>query len=187
MTSSVPPSVAREPFHEGSSALEAVQLVAFELAQVSWLVPPSGIAVGTAESDAVTAGPTVTVAVAGALVAPPAPLQVSVYVASTVGVTVTVPPSIARAPFQAGSCALEAVQLVAFELPQVSSLEPPSAIAVGVAERAAVTAGPTVTVAFAAGLVAPPAPVHVTEYAVVVVGETSTLPLGASPVEKPTP
>jgi hypothetical protein len=77
VTPSVPPATARDPFHEGSSALEAVQLVAFPLAQVSWLVPPRAIAVGAAESEAVTAGPTVIIAFAGALVAPPAPVQVN--------------------------------------------------------------------------------------------------------------
>jgi hypothetical protein len=77
VTSSVPPATARDPFQEGSSVLEAVQLVAFWLPHVSWLVPPRAIAVGVAESEAVTAGPTVIVAVAGLLVAPPAPLQVS--------------------------------------------------------------------------------------------------------------
>ena len=41
------------------------------------LVPPSGIVVGAALSEAVTAEPTVTVAVAGWLVAPPAPVQVT--------------------------------------------------------------------------------------------------------------
>jgi hypothetical protein len=53
------------------------QLVALPLVQVSVLVPPSGMAVGDAARFAVTGGPTVTVAPAGVLVAPPAPVQLS--------------------------------------------------------------------------------------------------------------
>ena len=74
-----------------------------------------------------------------------------------------VPPSIGWPPVQLGSPALAAVHAVALALPQVSSLEPPSAIVVGLAAIAAVTAGPTLTVCSAGGLVAPPAPVQVTE------------------------
>jgi hypothetical protein len=48
------------------------------LVQSSVLVPPTGIAVGEATRLAVTGPVTVTVALAGALVAPPAPPQVSV-------------------------------------------------------------------------------------------------------------
>ena len=55
------------------------------------------------------------------------------------------------------------VQVVAAVLPQVSSLVPPSGIVVKSAIRLAVTAAPTVTVAPAGTLVAPPAPVQVTE------------------------
>jgi hypothetical protein len=55
------------------------------------------------------------------------------------------------------------VQLVASVLDHVRSLAPPSAIVVGDAPIVAVTAAPTVTVALAGVLVAPPAPVQVTE------------------------
>ena len=55
------------------------------------------------------------------------------------------------------------VQLVAFVLPQASVLDPPRAMVPGVAVRDAVGAGPTVTVALAGVLVAPPAPLQVTE------------------------
>ena len=77
------------------------------------------------------------------------------------GVTVTVPPATSRAPLQLASSTLEATQLVALALPQVSSLEPPSAIEVSVASSDAVTASPTVIVTLAGSLVAPPAPVQV--------------------------
>jgi hypothetical protein len=55
------------------------------------------------------------------------------------------------------------VQLVALVLLQLRSLVPPGAIVSGVAVSDAVTTSPTVTVAVAGGLVAPPAPRHVTE------------------------
>jgi hypothetical protein len=55
------------------------------------------------------------------------------------------------------------VQLVASVLDQSRSLAPPSGMALGVAVSVAVTAAPTVTVALAVLLVAPPAPVQVTE------------------------
>jgi len=55
------------------------------------------------------------------------------------------------------------VQLVAFVLFQRSVLEWPRAMLPGVAVRDAVGAAPTVTVALAGVLVAPPAAVQVTE------------------------
>ena len=53
------------------------QPVASVLLQVSWLLPPSGMVAKSAPSVAVTAGPTVIVCCAGALGAPPAPVQVT--------------------------------------------------------------------------------------------------------------
>ena len=78
-------------------------------------------------------------------------------------------------------------QLVALVPVHVSVDVPPSAIAGGVAPRVAVTLPPTVTMACAMGLLAPPLPLHVTPYAVLVVGDTSIWPLTAPPVEKPMP
>jgi hypothetical protein len=54
-----------------------VQLVAFALVQARSLLPPSGTEEGVAVRVTVTAGPTVTVTLAGVLVAPPGPPQVS--------------------------------------------------------------------------------------------------------------
>jgi hypothetical protein len=105
---------------------------------------------------AVTAAPTVTVADAGSLVAPPAPLQVTEYEVVVVGETGKEPlaaPPVAK-PFP--------TQLVALVPFQVSVVVPPSAIAGGVAVSVAVTLPPTVTTAWATGLVAPPFPLQVT-------------------------
>ena len=187
VTTTVPPPTGCAPLQDASPTLDAVQLVAFVLLHVRSAEPPSAIVVGLAEMNACTAGPTVTVTVAGGLVAPPAPVQTKVYVEVTVGVTVKVPPAGGRGPVQLASSALEPLQLVAFVLDHVRSLEPPSAIVSGAAASEAVTGAPTVTVALAGALVAPPAPVQMTEYAVVTVGETETLPLGSPPVLKPVP
>jgi hypothetical protein len=54
------------------------QLVALPLLQLSSLEPPGAIESGVAVSETVTAAPTTTVALAGWLVAPPAPVQLSV-------------------------------------------------------------------------------------------------------------
>jgi hypothetical protein len=62
----------------------------------------------------------------------------------------------------------EAVHEVALVELQVSVAAPPLAIVVGLAVRVAVGMVPIVTVAVAAVLV-PPAPVHVSEYAALVV------------------
>jgi hypothetical protein len=158
VTARVPPAGETGPAQLASFGLdEAVQLVAFELPQVSVLEPPCAMDVGEAVTVATTAGPTVTVAAAGALAAPPAPVQVTEKAVVALGVTVSVPlvaPPVAK-PLP--------VQLVASVLFQVSRLLPPLAIVVGDAVRVAVTAAPTVTVAFAGALVALPGPVHVTE------------------------
>jgi hypothetical protein len=158
-----------------------VQLVALTLLQVSSLLPPIAMTSGSALSRAVTGPPTVTVASAGLLAAPPAPVHVSEYVVSTFGETDTLP-SVAPAVKNPVP-----VQVVALALDQLSVLEPPSAMAVGSADSAAVTAEPTVTVVLAGRLIAPPAPVHVTAYVVVVVGDTGTVPVTLPPVEKPMP
>ena len=54
-------------------------------------------------------------------------------------------------------------QLVALALPHSRVVEPPSAMAVGVAVSVAATAEPTVTLAVAGWLVAPPSPVQTIE------------------------
>ena len=71
------------------------------------------------------------------------------------GETLSVP-LVASAPLQPPL----AVQELALVLDQVSIEEPPEAIEVGLAERVAVGAGSTVTVALAGALV-PPVPVQV--------------------------
>ena len=181
LTVSDPPSTAFAPVHAGSCALEAVQLVAFVLPQVSSLDPPAAMALTEAESSAVTAGPTVTVALAAGLVAPPAPVHVTEYAVVAAGETETLP--LGASPVAKPT----PVQLVALPPLQESVLEPPCAIASGVAVSVAETAAPTVTVTEAGLLVAPPAPVQVTEYAVFAVGETGAEPLAAPPVVNPVP
>ena len=59
------------------------------------------------------------------------------------------------------SCTLLAVQLVALALVQVRVLEPPSAMLAMLADKAAVTAGPTVMVTESTSTAPPsPAPPH---------------------------
>ena len=141
-----------------------VHTVASVLLQVSWLLPPSGINAKSAPSVAVTAGPTVTVAPAGALVAPPAPSHTTEYAVVLAGETGTVP--LASPPVSKPV----PVQPVASVLLQVRSLDPPSAMVSGAAPSVAVMAGPIVTVALSAAW--PPGPVHVIVYVVVVTGVT---------------
>ena len=157
LTLTLPPPTGWVPAQLGSWALDAVQAVALVLPQVSVLEPPSPIVFGAATSEAVGAGPTVTVALAEGLLAPPAPVQTTEYVAVVVGETDTLPlaaPAVEK-PVP--------VQPKALVLLQASVLDPPEAITPGVAVSDAVTAEPTVTVAFAGAVVAPPAPVQVTE------------------------
>jgi len=131
----MPPLTTRAPLQLGSWALLAVQLVALLLFQLNALEPPRTIAGKLALRLGPGAAPTVTV-VSTNSDAPPVPSQVSLYVEVTVGVTSWVPPLMTRAPLQLGSSALLAVQLVAFPLPQVSVLDPPSAIVEKLALRA---------------------------------------------------
>ena len=86
MTSWVPPLMTRAPLQFGSSALLAVQLVAFPLPQVNVLDPPSAIVGMSALSVGPGAAPTVTVTSTN-WDAPPRPSQVSVYTEVTAGVT----------------------------------------------------------------------------------------------------
>jgi hypothetical protein len=77
VTVTVPPATARGPFQLASSRLVATQVVALLLPHVRSLDPPRAIDVKVAPSVALTDCPTVIVTLAGALVAAPAPVQVS--------------------------------------------------------------------------------------------------------------
>jgi hypothetical protein len=148
-----------------------VQAVALVELQVSVAAPPAVTAVGLAVSVAVAGGGvtgvTVTVAVA-ALLAPPAPVQVTEYVAVAVSAPVDRLPLVARAPANVPPVPVQAVALV--EL-QVSVAAPPAVTAAGLAVSVAVAGGVTaVTVTVTvAGLLLPPAPVQVNEYVAVAV------------------
>jgi hypothetical protein len=142
---------------------EAVQEVALVELHVSVEDWPLAIVVGFAVSVAVRTGAMVTVADATALV-PPAPVHVNEYEVVAVRVPVLWVPLAVFVPVQPP----EAVQEVALVELQVSVEDPPLAIDVGFAVSVAVGTGATVTVADAAVLV-PPAPVHVSVYAVLVV------------------
>jgi hypothetical protein len=120
--------------------------------------------VGFAVKEAVGSPRIVIVAVAAVLV-PPAPVHVNEYVVLAVSVPVGWLPLVAFVPAKVPPVAVQDVALV--EL-QVSVEVPPLAIDVGFAVSVAVGTGAMVTVADAAVLV-PPAPVHVNEYAVLVV------------------
>jgi hypothetical protein len=102
------------------------------------------------------AGPTVIVKSAESF-APPEPSQSTEYWVVVVGETGTLP---ATAPPVAKPVP---VQVVALELLQVSTPEPPRGIDEKSAVRNAVTPPPTATEAFAVVLVAPPGPVQMTE------------------------
>jgi hypothetical protein len=78
-------------------------------------------------------------------------------------------------------------QLVALVLLQLKSAEPPIGTALGVVANVADTAAMTVTVTSTGVLVAPPAPAQVSEYTVVVAGETPSTPAIAPPVSKLVP
>jgi hypothetical protein len=133
-----------------------VQLVALVLLHARLLEPPRAMVSGVAVSDAVMAGPTVIVKSAESF-APPEPSQSTEYWVVVVGETGTLP---ATAPPVAKPVP---VQVVALELLQVSTPEPPRGIDEKSAVRNAVTPPPTATEAFAVVLVAPPGPVQMTE------------------------
>jgi hypothetical protein len=120
------------------------------------LVPPRAINVGFAEIAAVTAGPTVTEILSTPL-DPPSPTHVTVYVASAVGVTFTLPvvspPVLKMFP----------EQLFALVLDQLIVLVPPDAINPGAAETETETGGPTATMNTLEA-VAPPGARQSTEY-----------------------
>ena len=142
----------------------AVHEVALVELHVNVDVPPLAIVVGFAVRVAVGLVPIVTVAVAGVLL-PPVPVHVREYVVFAVSAPVDWLPLVAFAPANVPPEAVHEVALVAL---QVSVDVPPLAIVVGFAVSVAVGLGATVTVADAAVL-APPAPVQVSEYVVVAV------------------
>jgi hypothetical protein len=133
------------------------QLVALVLLQARSAEPPIGTALGVVVNVAETASITVTVTSSGVLVAPPAPLQVSEYTVVVVGETASTPETASEVSKWVP------VQDVAFWLLHDSSVVPPSGKLRKSALRLAVTAGPTLMVCWAGALVAPPAPVQVTE------------------------
>jgi hypothetical protein len=145
------PLVARVPLQPPL----AVQLVALALDQVSVLDCPAVIDVGSAVSVTVGAGTTVTVV--ESVEVPPDPVQASRYVVVLVGDTVC-EPLVARAPAQPPL----AVQLVALVLVQVSVLDCPDAMDVGLAVKVMVGGtGAAVTVTVTESPVVPPVPVQV--------------------------
>jgi len=155
--------------------------VAFVEFHVSVEAPLLATEVGFADSVAVGAGTTVTVAVA-ALLVPPAPVHVNEYDVVAVTAPVLWLPPVASAPLQPP----EAVQEVALVELHVSVDAPPLTMDVGFAVSATVGAGTTLTVAVATLLV-PPVPVQANEYAVVAMrAPVLWLPLVASaPLQPP--
>jgi hypothetical protein len=123
---------------------------------------------GEAEMLAVGAGAAVTVTVSDCVADPPAPVHFSVYFVVAVGETVSVP----EIPV---AVKLVPVQDVALVEDQVSVEALPSMIDEGVAASLAVGVG-AVTVIVVDWVADPPPPVHVMEYAVVVAGETVSVP-----------
>jgi hypothetical protein len=141
----------------------AVQEVAPVELHASTEVPPAATDGGVAVSVAVARPDTVTVAVATAL-GPPAPVQVKEYMAVALSAPVDSVPLVALVPLHAP----EAVHDVALVELHVSVDNPPLATVVGFAVNVAVAAGAMLTVALA-GLLVPPAPLHVNEKVVAAV------------------
>jgi hypothetical protein len=142
---------------------EAVHDVAFVELHVSVELPPFAIDAGFAVSVAVATGTTVTTA-APVVLAPPAPVQVNEYDLVAVRAPVLCVPLAAFVPLQPP----EAVHDVALVELHVNVELLPLAIDVGFAVSVTVAGGSTVTIAVAAVL-APPAPVQVSEYDVLAV------------------
>jgi hypothetical protein len=158
-------SVPEEPT---AVKLVPTQLIAFVEDQVSVDDWPLMIDEGEAEMLAVGAGAAVTVTVSDCVADPPAPVHFSVYFVVAVGETVSVP----EIPV---AVKLVPVQDVALVEDQVSVEALPSMIDEGVAASLAVGVG-AVTVIVVDWVADPPPPVHVMEYAVVVAGETVSVP-----------
>jgi hypothetical protein len=150
------PDVAFDPLQ----LPDAVHAVALLVDQVNVLLPPLLTDVGDADSETVGAGVAdVTVTDAVRCVAPPAPLQLSVYDAFAVNAPVLCEPDVAFDPLQPP----DAVHDVALVDDQVSVLLPPLLTEVGEADNDTVGAGvpddsDTATVTFACR--EPPGPVQ---------------------------
>jgi hypothetical protein len=140
-------------------APEAVQEVALVEDHDSVELPPLAMVLGLALKLTVGArGVTVTVADCSAL--PPAPVQVSLYVAFAVSAPVDCEPLVAWLPDQPP----DAVQEVACVVDQLKVELSPLTIELGFAARLTVGAGVIgVTETVAAWVALPPAPVHVSE------------------------
>jgi hypothetical protein len=141
----------------------AMHDVALVELQVNVDVPPLAMLVGFAFNVAVGMAPIVTVAVAGALV-PPAPVHVNEYAVLVVKAPVLWLPLAVFVPLQPP----DAIHDVAWVELHVNREAPPLAMVVGLAVSVAVGAGAMLTVAVA-GVLVPPAPVHVNEYVVLAV------------------
>jgi hypothetical protein len=153
----------------------AVQDVAFVDVHANVAVPPLAIEVGLPVNVTVGAGTTVTVALAVTLVLP-GPMQVNEYEVVVVSGPVLCVPLVPSAPAHPPV----AVQDVAPVAAHVSVDVPLLATVIGFAVTVMLSAGTTVIVAVA-GSLAPPIPVQVNEYEVVVVSKPLLwLPLGAN-------
>ena len=138
---------------------EAMQEVAFLDDQDSVELLPLATVLGLALKLTVGAGE-VTVTVADCAALPPAPVQVSVYVAFAVRAPVDWEPLVAWLPDQPP----EAVHEVAFVVDQLKVELLPLAMELGLAARLTVGAGVgEVTETVAAWVALPPAPVQVNE------------------------
>jgi hypothetical protein len=138
---------------------EAVQEVAFVDDQDSVELLPLAMVLGLALKLTVGAGE-VTVTVADCAALPPAPVQLSVYVAFALSAPVDWEPLMPWVPDQPP----EAVHEVAFVVDQLKVELPPLAMELGLAARLTVGAGVgEVTETVAAWVALPPAPVHVSE------------------------
>ena len=149
------PLVASPPLHPP----EAVQEVAFVVDHDRVELLPLATVPGLALKLTVGAGE-VTVTVADCAALPPAPVQLSVYVAFALRAPVDWEPLVAWLPDQLP----EAVQAVAPVVDQVKVEILPLTMELGLAVRLTVGAGVgDVTETVAAWLALPPAPVHVSE------------------------
>jgi hypothetical protein len=131
---------------------------------------PAAIEAGLAKIPTVGAAPTVTIAVA--VVLPPEPVAVTVYVVVTFGLTDCDPPVAARLYELPSFPATVTFVALAAVTDKVEDL--PVTMAVGLAVMLTVGAGMTVT--FEVALVVPPAPSAAAVYTTVAAGLTVTFP-----------
>lgn len=120
-----------------------------------------------------------TVTKADAGVVPPLPLQFSKYVVVTVGVTLCVP-AVALAPFQPVASppeATDAVQLSALLVLQLSVVDCPTSMVVGLALKFTTGAGTVTVTLIGVAEPVPPSPLQLNLYVVVVLGDNICEPL----------